>query len=63
MTVFEILDLRFQFEETARSLKIAKKRKQSDLENLKWFKDKYRKYNTAEYTKCVELAETIVENA
>lgn len=64
-TVFELLDLRYQWEEIVRDFKMDDKRKVGILDNLQWFIENGATGNRfrAGYQESQHLARSILENA
>lgn len=64
-TVFEMLDLRYQWEEIVRDFKMDDKRKVGIIDNLKWFIENGATGNRfrAGYQESQNLARSILENA
>lgn len=64
-TVFELLDLRYQWEEIVRDFKMDDKRKVGILDNLQWFIENGATGNRFRngYVESQNLARSILENA
>jgi len=65
MSIAEILNLRFQFEEIVKSLEIPHNRQDGILDNIKWFKHNGNKKNRFRpgYQQAIEISNKITKNA
>jgi len=65
ITIFEILNLRFQFQENARRLKLPPKVLEGDITSVEWFVKNGYKYNRFKpnYNETLEIANNILKHA
>lgn len=63
MTVFEILNMRYEFEEITLNLRVPGDRKPGTLDNMKWFLDNGYEKNKRKpgVKRATEIARTIVD--
>lgn len=65
MTVFEVLNLRYEFEELVRKLRLPRDRKEGTLDTMTWLLSPKNRWNVNKdqnASRILEICETVVEN-